>query len=426
MAGRAVRHARPSVVWIAIALVAQAARAAPVAERDTLELRSLIEEALAAHPTAARAHALESAAKERVPKSSAWENPFFRFALDDQPVDGNGSGSREFGLTQRIPFPGRTGDAGDAARGQAEAAREMTSSAEREIVAWVKEAYWTIFAIDRRLEVLRETRSTLEDVVATARARYETGLGGQQDFLLALVESGKVQGEVLHAEALASGARSRMNRLVGRDPDAPVGYALAEEPTPFDASLDALVAQAEESRPKVRAAQSEIVAADAELRLARAAWRPDLEVGAMYRWRPDDIDEWRASVGVGLPIWKSRKENAASREAQGRLEAARYALDEEKLRAALSIEEEFAHVVSERKIVELYRREVLPQAAQATASARAAYSAGSASFLSLLEAIRGELELRALYYETFADAEMHLARLEEAVGGGAFIPEDEP
>jgi outer membrane protein TolC len=408
---------RSLLVVVAVALAAVApVTAAPLAEADTLDLSALLQEALAANPEVALARSQWRAAEERVPFEGSLENPMLELMLDNQPFEAGLTGSREVGLSQAFPFPGKRGLGSDTAGREAEAARAAALGTARSLVTEVKVAYWELVLQDAELSTLRESRSALEDVVQGARARYETGLGSQQDLLLAMVEKSALDGEILHAEAVAGALRSRLNLLVARDAEAPLGRAIADSLTPFDAPLEELLVAARDARPSVQAAERDVAAADARHRLSRTAWRPDFVVGAGYMQMPNEPDEWKASLGVELPLWKGSRQDAAAREASRRLDAARSAFDAERLRAAASVEEQYAHVVSEREIVGLYRREILPQAELAYRSARSGYLAGRETFLVLLEALRRHLELRKSYWEYFADSEMHLASLEEATG----------
>jgi outer membrane protein TolC len=392
------------------------AHGAPSSVGDTLDLTALIHEAMNANAEVVRDLLLWRAAESRVPAAGALENPVLELMLDDQPFRGEGSGTRDIGLSQAIPFPGKRGVLTDAAEREAEAFRESALQTGRTVVAEVKVAYWELFMLESEIATLRESRAALADVVEGARVRYETGLGGQQDLLLAMVERSELDGEILHTEAVVAAARSRLNLLVGREAEAPLGRAFADSLTQFDTGLQDLLAWASSERPSVRAAEREVAAADARYRLARAAWRPDFMVGGAYMQAPDAPDMWRASLALTLPVWKGRKEDASEQDASCMLDAARSALEVEQRRAAASVEEQFAHVVSEREIVGLYRREILPQAELAYRSARTSYLAGRDTFLVLLEALRKKVELQKEYYEYFADSEMHLARLEEAVG----------
>ena len=399
-----------------LAMTARPAEGAPIAEADTLHLESLLQEALAANPDVAGARSLWRAAEDRVPVAGALENPVLELMLDDQPFEGEESGTRDIGLSQAIPFPGKRGSMTDAAQLEAEAKREEALHTARAVVTEVKVAYWELFMLESEIATLRESRAALEDIVEGARTRYETGLSGQQDLLLAMVERSELDGEILHAEAVAGAARSQLNLLLARNAEAPLGRTAAESLTPFDSPIEDLLTSAQAQRPSVRAAEREVAAADARHRLASVAWRPDFMIGGAYMQAPDAPDMWRASVALTLPIWKSRKEDAATREASHRLQAAQRAFEGERLRAEASVEEQYAHVVSEREIVGLYRREILPQADLAYRSARSGYLTGRETFLVLLESLRKRIELKKDYFEYFADSEMHLALLEEAVG----------
>jgi outer membrane protein TolC len=263
---------------------------------------------------------------------------------------------------------------------------------------------------------MRESRAALLDVIQVSRTRYETGLALQQDLLLAEVERSQLEGEILHTQALARAARAELNLLAGRAAHEPLGRPWLDGPSPFTATVDELMTAARAQRPRLRALQRQIDAADAARRAADIAARPDFIAGAGYVQLPGEPDMWRAELGVTLPFWKGRKQDAAAGEAARRAAAARAQAEAEANAVAIQVQEQFAHVSSEREIVGLYRREILPMAQLAYASARASYLTGQGSFVLVLEAFRKRMELRRAYYEYLADSEMHLAQLESAVG----------
>jgi outer membrane protein TolC len=393
------------------------AGAAPAAAAaDTLQLDALLAEALRANPEIAEARALWHGERARVPRAGALEDPVLGFMLDDQPFEGDGGGSREISLSQALPFPGKRGHMTEEARRTAEAAGAMARDTARRVIAEVKVAYWELFALESQLATLEDNRAALESAAAGARARYESGIAGQQDYLLALVEAGEVDAEIVRVAALAEAARAKLNLLLDRDAAAPLGRAWADTLSPFGATLDELLSAARRARPSVLAREERLAAAEAEHRLARVAARPDFLLGAAYMQRSDEIDAWRAEMALTLPLWKGRKQDAAASAAARRVDAARHGLAAERNRASASVEEQYARTVSERRVVAIYRSQILPQAELAYQSARASYLAGRETFLVLLETLRRRIDLTRQYYEYFADAEMHLAWLEEAAG----------
>lgn len=413
---RAPLLARILLVTLLALATATRAHAGPPAAADTLRLEALVAESLRANPEIAAARAMWRAAQEEAPAAGALEDPVIGFMLDDQPVDGSGDGRRVVSLSQAFAFPGKRGLMRREAELAAEVERALARAAVRRVVAEVKAAYFELFMLESQLGTLRESRAALEDVVAGARVRYEVGTGGQQEFLLAMVEASALEGEILTLESQTGAARAKLNLLLDRDSASPLGRAWADTLSPFDATLDGLVAAARAESPSVLARERALEAAETAHRLARVSARPDFMISGGYMQIPKETDEWNAEAAVSLPVWKAGKQDARARAAGRRVDAARSDLDAERNRATAMVEERYARTTSQREVVDLYRRRILPQAELAYRSARANYLSGREMFLVLIEAHRKRIELRKAYYEFFADAELNLARLEEEAG----------
>jgi len=375
----------------------------------------LLEEALRNNPAVRAAKARWEAVDRAVPAAGAPDDPMLSLGLDEQRFGGLDQGSREVGLTQRFTV-GKLGLRTREATANAALERERLLEAARGVIAEVKESRLDLFMQTEQLAAMRESRAALADVIAATRSRYEAGLAGQSDWLLARVEARELDGDILHAEALLDVARARLNLALGRDAGDPVADLGGVGLTPFDATLEDLLARALERRPSVRAAGRAVEAAQAAHASSRIAARPDPELSAGYMQRPNAADEWRAEVGLPLPVWSSRKQSASARSLERATEAARADLAAERNRVSIEVREELAHVVAEGAIVRLYETEIVPQAELAYESARSSYLTGQASFVTLLESFRALVARRKASVEMLADTEMHLARLERAVG----------
>jgi outer membrane protein TolC len=401
---------------LASLLAGQNRVASAQAAADTSRLEFLLEEALRINPRIAEAREMWRAKEASVSSAGALDDPMLELMLDDKPVSGEGSGRRVISATQAIPFPGKRGLMTEEARSETEASREMARDVIRGVVTEVKVAYYGLFMLESQVATLYENRKALEDAIAATRARYEAGQTGQQDLLLIQVEASEIDAEIKLFEAEIEAARARLNLTIGRAADAPLGRPWADSLSPFDASLEELVASARTTRPSVLAKQREADAAEAARRFAHVNYRPDFSVSAGYMQMPDNVDEWKASVGITLPLWKGRKQDALARAADQRFEAARQGLEQERNLAGISVEEQYANVTSKRAVTRQYKQEIIPLAELAYRSARANYLSGQVTFLVLLEAVRKNIELKKTYYEYFANFEMNLAMLEEAVG----------
>jgi hypothetical protein len=113
-------------------------------------------------------------------------------------------------------------------------------------------------------------------------------------------------------------AAARLNALLAVDPSAPVGPPLRPSFPDTLPPLDSLVAEAERNRPMVQAAEAELRAADAGVRLARREIWPDLQLGIQYGQRPmDDGTDRMISLmlGFNVPIFAGSRQLAMRREA---------------------------------------------------------------------------------------------------------------
>lgn len=170
----------------------------------------------------------------------------------------------------------------------------------------------------------------------------------------------------------------------------------------------------------VRAGRDEVQAASASARLARRELIPDLQLGLQYGQRAGEMGAERMGslmVGASVPIFarsrqlRMRDETAAMREmAEADLAAMRA---DTRARVA----ETFANLTKARRLAELYRSTVLPQAEATASSALAAYRVGGVDFMTLLDdrmivnRYRQELfRLEAEEGQSWAELEMLVGR----------------
>jgi outer membrane protein TolC len=145
-------------------------------------------------------------------------------------------------------------------------------------------------------------------------ARAAEGAARPLDRDLADVEWRRAQTEVLAWQAAADRAMAALKASVGLQPHAPLRLAATLDQTA--AALPALpFGDALPDRPDVRALESEVRQADAEIARARSEGRIDLGVYAAYMNRQPDLSSaaaWHeavAGVTVNLP-WRNRQQGA--------------------------------------------------------------------------------------------------------------------
>jgi outer membrane protein TolC len=160
--------------------------------------------------------------------------------------------------------------------------RERLRSAEQRVVAEVRRVYYTLLQTDAALTAARESIAVAEDLARVTRARLQqqTALrldGIQADLSLARA----VQARTALQNARASQAE-QLNRLLGREINAPVAAAPIADLGPTEDDLDALIGRALEVRPDMREAKLRVEHAELDLKVKTKEQIPDVSLTLSY------------------------------------------------------------------------------------------------------------------------------------------------
>jgi outer membrane protein TolC len=386
-----------------------------------LDLAAILSIALDRNPEVREAAARSRAAIEEVYKAGRLDDPMLKLETEGVPLRQPGSFNRAednmLGLSQAIPFPGNLSLRSEAALRDAQAMREMARERERDLVMRAKKAYFELYALSKERDIRAEHAKLLEQFEKVSDIRFRNGQVSQQDVLKPQVELVMLHTEVLMTEQKLGAARARLNQLLHRPADAPLGEPrdLELREDVFDAA--ALTAQALAERPEMRAAELRAKATRASLDLARReATLPDFAVGVDWWQVPDGPDAWGGMFSVNLP-WFTGKRRAEVRKLEHTLRADEIAVERVKGQVMFEVREALLRVEAARKTALLYQGELLSKSAQSVEVSRAAYEKGIATFLDLLDGERSLRDVRLRTYQALAEAEAALADLERAVGG---------
>jgi outer membrane protein, heavy metal efflux system len=359
-------------------------------------LDRLVQEALRNNPGIGAQRALIEAARQRVPQARALPDPSADLELMNLSVSNPSlkdalTESVSVGVTQALPFSGKRRLAAEAATKAVEVEESRLASMERMLGAQVLGAAYRYTLSLRLLDINDLTQNALGATTEATLGAYGAGMGNQSDILLAQAASTRAQAE---REDLAKGrqiALARLSSLLTRPVEEKELSSLQfPEPTPLP-PLPHLLAVLDASAPEVQTAKSESAVADAEVAMARRAFKPDFTVGARYRFRDMSMgggDYITAMVGISLPFfhYKDRYRPAlaeALANSQGSLEGIGAALAETRYKLI----EAYQSAARDAAVYGLYEKGLLLQSRQAYEATLASYSAGRADFGSLLMAL---------------------------------------
>ncbi len=383
-----------------------------------VRLADLLDETRRKNPQVRAAAAQARADAAAVDPAGALDDPMAMLQLWNMPVDLSNV-PLMLNVTQWIPLGGKRGARADEARATAAASRAEVTTQSRDVEAEVARAYFDLFLADRTIEVDDEIAGTLRSLVAAASARVSAGRGEQAEVLRAQSEELKVESDREAARARRAAAVARLVALLDRPPGSDIGRTSEPGLLPQLPGFEALRARALQERPELAVARAGTGAAEARVRLARAATTPDLGLSAgemhVFRGSTSPSDFLFLGVQMNLPIFPGRN-RARVEGAEAGVEAARARSQALEARVAAEIQDALAEVTAETRQAELHHH-LIPLSRQAVDSALASYASGRGSFAMVLDAQRDlqmhELDL-AMHLTSYAQ---HLADLERAVGG---------
>lgn len=395
-----------------------------------LRLGELYRALPAASPRIAAATALARAADQRVAPTRRPPDPQVQVGWMNRSLPGlersDPLGMDQIQVMQMLPVAGQLGLAGRAASERAVAEHARATDVEWEVRARVAMAYYDLYRMDRSLIIAHETLRLLQDLLKQAESMYSVGEGRQADVLRAQVEIARMTEEIVRMEADRLGAAARLNALFARSSDQLIGTPMLPRFPAALPPLDSLIADADARRPMVQVAQANVRAADADAQRARREIWPDLQVGMQYAQRPmaDGSTDRMVSLmlGASIPIFAGSRQLAMRRETEAMRAMAGAELTEMRADTRGRVGELHAVVERARRLGDLYRTTILPQADATVLSARAAYRVGAVDFMTVLDdqmtVNRYRLDLIAL------DAERggSLAELEMLLGRELFDP----
>ena len=381
------------------------------------DLDSLVREMLQRNPAILAARRAVDARKAAVSAASSLPDPGISFETMGNLIPptlqaGDPASARVLKFTQEIPFPGKLDLQGKIAAAGADVEYWKYEQIRRDLTAELKAAYYDLYLAQRTAEVIQKNKELLTQFVAVSEARYKVGQAAQQDVLKAQVELTRLleQQSVLGQQQQT--AQARINSLLYRDPEIPLGTLPdLSRPKP-DLKIDDLYAKALAGNPEVRMGRTEIDKSELSVALARKSFYPDFEVGFSWFNRADMREMYGVMVKAKIPLYFWRKQRPELEAATSEMLGERYRYDSTLANLYFRLKDPYLKAKTDAELLDLYSEAVIPQATLALESSLSSYRVGKVDFLSLLSNLATVLEYEVKYQEVLADYHKSLVRLE--------------
>lgn len=321
-------------------------------------------------------------------------------------------------LQQDIPGRGKRALRADVMAREAAVAGNDVDVRAREVVEQVKQAFADYRLATSSLSLYDDALAVVRQVADLAEVKYASGKGMQQDLHKTLLDMAAIYERKIGVSEEARLAVARLNALLGRAPDAPIGPPAEPDRPALVPDSATLQAAAIEAHPELRGLALEAETAEAAVALARAERRPDFLVQGGYMVMPFMPDAFTVRAGVSWPgaPWARKRLDAVERAARAEVETVRARKQGAATRVRLMVHEAFVKLKAAEERAGLIRTSVLPQTEHTLEMTRVAYQSERGDFMSFLDTERMLLDMRLEYERTLAQRDRALAELELAIG----------
>jgi outer membrane protein, multidrug efflux system len=322
-------------------------------------------------------------------------------------------------------FWGKYRRATEAARAQLLASQWAQQAVTATLVANVADAYFQIRALDLQLEISQRTLASRKESLQLTRTLVDHGFNTQSDVRQAEELVYTAAAQVPDLERQIEQQENSLSILLGNNPGAiPRGLKLTEQPHPPEVPAG-LPSALLERRPDIREAEAKLIAANAQIGVAKAAYFPQISLTGSAGYESTALASlftgpaglWSFGGTLTQPVFQAGRLKSNVRLAEARHE-------ESLLVYRQTVQDAFRDVsnalVAYRKYREFrVQQEHLTEAAQDAARLSGIrFKAGSTDYLEVLTSETNYFSDQLTLAQAQLNELQALVQLYQALGGG--------
>jgi outer membrane protein, heavy metal efflux system len=389
---------------------------------DEISLDELIGEALKNSPEILASQSRAAAFGYRIPQAKSLPDPMLMVGYQNDGFNKYSYGDSDmsqwmFAASQTFPFPGKLPLKGEMALREAEGQEKSYESIKLKTISKVKELYYELFVAYKNIDLVRDRTALFSRIEDAALARYSSGIGQQQEILMAQTEKYMLLEREEMLKQRVQSLEGMLNTTIGRDVNSRLGRPAEPLGTAYVRSIEEILATAGENSPEVRFRERMAAAAEVKVNIAKKDYYPDFTVSGEYDKKGGPfMDMWALRTAVNIPLYYKTKQRQAVYEAQASLSEARSELAATKLMIASSVRDNYSMLKTSEKLMELYKNGLIPKTYQDFESALAGYMTGKIDALTVLSRLKSLIDYETSYWGQFVEREKAIARLEAVTG----------
>ena len=334
----------------------------------------------------------------------------------------------DFGVNLSASFEldlwGRLRRATESARASLLASEQARSTVVLTLVATVANGYIQLRALDRQLEIAQYTSRSLGEAAHLQQIRLEEGAVPESDYVQAESQYREASARVPELEREIAHQETFISVLLGQNPG-PIARGRTIDALLFPAVPGGLPASLLERRPDIRQAEENLIAANADIGVAKAAYFPNINLTGFFGFESAELSDlfkgpsrsWSFGAGLLQPVFNAGRIRSQVARAEAIQQEALYTYESSIISAFQDVENalvdrtKFGQVREEQaKNVEALRR------FRDLADLR--YREGATIYLEVANAEQSLFNAQLAYVVTQSQLFQSYANLYKAMGGG--------
>lgn len=330
-----------------------------------------------------------------------------------------------FTASYELDIWGKIRSGTDAAYANLIASIEARKTVVLTLVAAVADSYFNLRLYDKQLDISRRTYDAWEKAYQLAVVRYEGGVTSELEAKQAEAEKEIAAARVVDFEMLVAFQENLLSVLIGHPPQAiERGRWLDDMPMPPCIPVD-LPSQVINQRPDILEAEYQLIAANANIGVARAEFFPDITLTGFYGNTSAHLDNlftgparaWQYAGGLLQPIFTGGRLLGQLEVAESKKWQAYYAYQQTVLNAFKEVNDALVAHKKTKELMEVQARRI-DSLQQALKLATLQYNNGQVEYLNVLDAERSLFAAQLDYAFALGGTFTTLVDLYKALGGG--------
>ena len=390
-------------------------------------LPTLIRLGVSRNPAIKAAQAEWLAAIARYPQATALPDPMIRYDYFGDRVETRvGPQDQRIQFSQPFPFPGTLRTAGDVVLKEVVIQSVRYDQVIRDVIVDIKLSFQEFVYLERAVDITRQNQNLLNHILKIANAAYADDKAKLNDVLKAQSQLAQLSYDLILLRELQEVEIARLNTLLDLPTENPLGPARVPPLRIIDATVMEFETLALARRQEIGIATGKVEKTEVAIKLARLKTRPMFNLNGMWidtnealnPNTPDSgTDPWTVGMGVTIPWWVG-KNRAAIEEAAHKHEAALNSKADIENRTRATVKSVYFRLENARRLIELYEKNLIPQATAAMEVAETWSTEGGAKDIAgFLETQSVWLNFNLARLRAIADYQQALARMERLIGG---------